>query len=488
MKRYLGCAAVGLAVAAAMVACGGSHTEATQEVAPPVRVDAPPVIFNSGDRTQLPTPPAIVEPELGKFTIAGTIVGYVGSDLILKNNGEELSIAKGTETFQFTLPVTEKTSYAVSVANQPDLPTQACSVSGGSGVANATVTTVIVNCAADAKFAYLAKMSGSIERFAYDESVIRFGDSLGETQLIGLPAATNIGLAKHPYKSMVYALQTGTNQISSFLVDEKTGELRMSSMKEIPAVADADDAKINSIGARLIAHPNGKMLYSFDTAHVYAHALNDGGQPVTTTVIDGPVGVKIFEGVLNPAGTGLYVHGYLSTEMDVFPIDVATGQIGALLVPQKLYWPVSRMSFQSDGKTLFATGDQLQFAYSAADDLVLTRYEAKGYLNTGEVASDPGGKFMFVIAASTFSISANYNVSGLRQYSQDPITKLWKWVNGAASIVNPAYNLAAVDPLGKYIYLFGDEKVLGLPTGPALEGTTPADITDVKSGRALLLY
>ena len=80
------------------------------------------------------------------FQVGGTVSGLAGTGLALLNNdGDRLAIAAdGAFTFAATVP--GGSPYAVTVAQQPTGPAQTCTVSGGSGVANAQVTAIAVTC------------------------------------------------------------------------------------------------------------------------------------------------------------------------------------------------------------------------------------------------------------------------------------------------------------------------------------------------------
>ena len=79
------------------------------------------------------------------FTIGGTVAGYVGNGLVLRNNGGNNLSISATGAFTFTASVASGTNYAVTIGTQPSgFP---CGVSFGTGtVANANVTSVRVNC------------------------------------------------------------------------------------------------------------------------------------------------------------------------------------------------------------------------------------------------------------------------------------------------------------------------------------------------------
>ncbi len=82
------------------------------------------------------------------YTVGGSVLGLVGSGLVLRNNAsDDLAIA-GDGSFTFALDLADGSPYSVSVVTQPASPQQTCRVTGGDGVlAGADVTTVIVNCA-----------------------------------------------------------------------------------------------------------------------------------------------------------------------------------------------------------------------------------------------------------------------------------------------------------------------------------------------------
>ena len=88
------------------------------------------------------------------YTIGGTVTGLVGTGLILQNSSDseqlKISPANGNQAFTFTQLVPTGTAYTVSIFAEPTAPTQACTVSPGtgSGTATATVTSVAIVCPA----------------------------------------------------------------------------------------------------------------------------------------------------------------------------------------------------------------------------------------------------------------------------------------------------------------------------------------------------
>lgn len=81
------------------------------------------------------------------FSIGGAVTGLAGSGLVLQLNGSnDLSIVS-SGTFAFATALQGGASYNVSVSKQPTNPSQACTVSNGSGtVSGGNVTNIAINC------------------------------------------------------------------------------------------------------------------------------------------------------------------------------------------------------------------------------------------------------------------------------------------------------------------------------------------------------
>lgn len=81
------------------------------------------------------------------YKIFGNVVGLTGEGLVLQNNNsDDLSIS-ADGLFEFSTPVENNSSYAVTVKTQPSNPDQICTVANGSGtVSGGNVTSVLVTC------------------------------------------------------------------------------------------------------------------------------------------------------------------------------------------------------------------------------------------------------------------------------------------------------------------------------------------------------
>ncbi len=84
-----------------------------------------------------------------QYTVGGTIAGLNGNHLLLQNNAGSPLVATGNGPFTFPAVLADGSSYSVTatVVPQPGAPSQACTVSNGSGtLAGANVTNVAVTC------------------------------------------------------------------------------------------------------------------------------------------------------------------------------------------------------------------------------------------------------------------------------------------------------------------------------------------------------
>lgn len=112
-----------------------------------------------------------------EYQISGSISGYSGTGLVLRLNGlpqinTDLAIADGATAFDFaTDTVRSGETFTVSVATQPDTPTQTCAVTGSPGtVTNANITTVVVNCTTNS-YTIGGTLSGAMGGITLTETV-----------------------------------------------------------------------------------------------------------------------------------------------------------------------------------------------------------------------------------------------------------------------------------------------------------------------------
>jgi hypothetical protein len=84
------------------------------------------------------------------YTVGGSVSGLAGSGLVLQNNGGDNLAVSANGSFTFATAIAAGGTYSVTVNTQPSNPAQTCTVSGGSGTANAIITSVSVTCTTNA--------------------------------------------------------------------------------------------------------------------------------------------------------------------------------------------------------------------------------------------------------------------------------------------------------------------------------------------------
>ncbi len=81
------------------------------------------------------------------YTVGGTVTGLTGSGLVLQINGAGDKSITANGAFTFAAALAYGGTYSVTVKTQPSMPSQTCTVTGGSGtVGYANITSVAVNC------------------------------------------------------------------------------------------------------------------------------------------------------------------------------------------------------------------------------------------------------------------------------------------------------------------------------------------------------
>ncbi len=84
---------------------------------------------------------------VNSYAIGGTVIGLVGSGLVLQDSGGDNLVVPSSGTFVFATPVASGQAYAVSVLQQASIPTQTCLVTaGGATVGAGDVVSVVVTC------------------------------------------------------------------------------------------------------------------------------------------------------------------------------------------------------------------------------------------------------------------------------------------------------------------------------------------------------
>jgi len=80
------------------------------------------------------------------FAVGGTVLGLLGTGLVLRNNGGD-DVVAANGRFRFPTALASGATYGVTVQSQPTSPTQACTLTNSGGtVGDAEVTDIVVDC------------------------------------------------------------------------------------------------------------------------------------------------------------------------------------------------------------------------------------------------------------------------------------------------------------------------------------------------------
>lgn len=126
------------------------------------------------------------------YTVGGTVMGLVGSGLVLADNGANNPPISKAGPFTFATPVQSGSGYNVAVATQPTNPPQTCTVSNGSGtVGSSNVTNVAVVCEAplnSVKALSLPLQFATVQMFCSNateqEAGVSVNSSTGDTEVM----------------------------------------------------------------------------------------------------------------------------------------------------------------------------------------------------------------------------------------------------------------------------------------------------------------
>lgn len=144
------------------------------------------------------------------YTVGGTVTGFApynplaapASRLRLANGAQTIEIT-ADGTFTFPTAIKSGTAFAVTVAEQPSYPQQACTVSGGEGlVGGANITSVTVNCTT-LRYAIGGTLSGLtgpgvILKNGADMAILTANGTFAFPQTVASGGAYNVTVSAQP--------------------------------------------------------------------------------------------------------------------------------------------------------------------------------------------------------------------------------------------------------------------------------------------------
>ena len=448
------------------------------------------------------------------YTVGGTITGYsgTGTALVLLDNGTDTfptsgAVPGGTGTFTFATTLINGAAYAVTIQTQPQTPAQFCTVTNATGtIAAANVTNVAISCRNEGTFAFVADTgNNSVTAF----NIASNTGSLGilNTAPVTLPHANSqpsgvaVAVLPNGIGTYVYTADFHTAEVDAFSFNPGTGVLAFSSSVstgiaptlpyttgpgstptsitidpsgQFVLVADSANGYTAANGA-IGANQGTVLVYSIDqtAGTLTPGALTQvGGAPfVTSTAVPGnaPSYVTVDPSDLYAFVTNQFVPSVASFS---FNVPSTSGNLTPLNpwetppVPPGLnpgnnpVWvtvdPLDRFVYVSnntDGKVSGWTLNTTNGALTAITGSPFSTGFTAG-ANTGAIAIDPSGRFLYVTDSVNGQVVAfNIAQTGTSAGALSPIT-------GSPYPTGPndtSQNLfgpfaVSVDPSGHFVY------------------------------------
>lgn len=251
------------------------------------------------------------------FNVRATVSGLTGTGLVLGNAADRV-IADANDTFTFDTPVASGARYNVVVEAAPT-PAQLCTVADGNGaIANADVE-ITVTCVGTAPtFAYeLDKADATLTSYAVNAATGQLRPRLSVKT--GDSPATALTYKSSNGNQFSYVLNTGSDNISAFAVDGRSGDLN-----EVVGSPFATGAE----PTLLVLHPKLPVVYATnkDGASITAFTINTSTGALTSlgTVATGTT-PQSFN--IDASGRFAYVAAPGSSELFTYAINQTSGAL-----------------------------------------------------------------------------------------------------------------------------------------------------------------
>ena len=181
----------------------------------------------------------VVEP--GIYTIGGELSGLAGTGLVLQNNGADDLAPGANGSFTFSTPLNDASDYAVTVLTEPVDPSQACTVTNGSGtLAGKNITDVIVSCTTNTY-----TIGGSVSGLAGSGLVLQ--NNAGDDLSIGANGDFSFDtplVADTDYLVTVLGQPTNPSQVCS--VSNESGTVTDSDINDVAVICVTKPDKVFS--------------------------------------------------------------------------------------------------------------------------------------------------------------------------------------------------------------------------------------------------
>jgi len=412
------------------------------------------------------------------YTIGGTVTGLASSPgplsapLVLQNNGGDNLTISANGAFTFATAVisnsTTKATYNVTILTQP-FP-QTCTVTGGSGTASSTVTSVVVSCSNSSTSAYVVKAGGTVSQYLIDAN-----GALPTTAASSVATGTNpYSIAVVPSGLYAYVANNGSNNVSEYTISA--------------GVLTSNTPTANPTGT--VTAGSSPVFVTVDPSGHYVYVVNAGPNPGTvsqytinsdgTLAALGPpaqAGITPNSMAVDPSGHYAYVANYGDGTISEYTISA-----GVLTLTATLPVPVSGNNSPAS-ITVAPSGPYVYVANNSNSTVSEYSIGAGGVLAPiGTVGAGTNPISVTVDSSGSYVYVANYN-------SGASAGTVSEYSIGAGGVLAPIGTVGAgknpssvtVAPSGQYAYVanLGDGTVsqYTIISGVLTANTTAATVT-----------
>lgn len=393
-----------------------------------------------------PAPPPPPPPPTQTYSIGGTLSGLdPGQSLLLQDNGVDSLRVSNNGPFTFAAKVASGGAYAVAVMEWPGFTT--CTVTGGAGVATASVTSVAVACISSPTFSIGGSVSGVVgqgltlalrepcpycsrhQRYSTVDRVVATGNGTfafqsrvhaGQYSVVvdaqpGAPVqrcvvvnpglvlttvnVTDVAVACAEFS---YVTDAGDNTLSAFSIDASTG-----------ALARVGSPVAAGLSPNAIAGTSNKK---------YLYTANGGSNDVSAWVVDASNGALTtvsgspFAAGTNPKAVSAYTSGFSVTRGDrnvflsyLYVANASSDNLSAYQIDQTTgaLSPLSPATYATgthpSAMAIDPTGPYLYTA-NAGGSNDISAFEIDGI--TGALSSIPGSPYLSGSKVSSLAFGA----------------------------------------------------------------------------------
>lgn len=357
------------------------------------------------------------------FTVGGAVSGLTGAGLVLQNNGGNFTPVAADGSFSFSNTVGTGSPYDVTVLTQPS--GQTCTVTNGSGTANANITNVAVNCVntytVGGSVSGLAGTGLVLQNNGADNLAFTVSGAFTFATQLASGAAYNVTVLTQPSGSTC-SVASGSGTVTA-----NVSNVAVTCVSAGPLAIVANGGVTNGVNAVSVyrANPSTGVLS-------FLNNVNAGNSPYAV--------------VLSPNGLNAYVSNQLGDSVSAYGINSTTGVLTPL---------GARASLNASGMAMDRLGRYIWVANFGWHTVQALTIGAGGELVSAgtpistlqglpyAIAAHPTMDFVYVAHSSGFAITV---------HSVNPADGSLTLVQTLSNAISSPAQMV-IDPSGRFAYV-----------------------------------